>query len=628
MKGDDGMTMETEKSARRLAYAMSKAFRDSDGGGIMERFESVSKVLFMALYSKNNPEVLTGIDATPFEKSEGETDRSIYELGRALWVSIVRKTGLGVDGRSYPSDVKGTAEAIRLVRGHDLNSDVLGVAYEDLLKDTFEKNDNQQYFTPRQVVSLMVSMTDLSSVKAVLDPACGSGGFLVRAVKRAAKEGNTSLDAYGIDVDSRMAWLARTNLAAHGADCSHIAHVPRAGSLDDFEAIEYLLPPEGADVIFENPPFGSEVTDKDVLIRFATGREKQSRRRSVLFLERSLDLLSSGGTLAIVLDDSVLNLPGNADVRVLVRKCGAVRAIVSLPDVTFMPYSTAKSSVLLIEKGAEQGPVFMASAKEVGRRPNGDVLYDDAGNVLSDLTEIEAAWESWVNGMLPQSNLCYIAELEDDLGARLDANYYHPSKKRAVKALGSSKWPLKPLDELCDTVRASVSLSTFDPGEPVTWVGLAEIESSTGVYRPVVVRAGSIKSSVHTYREGDILYSRLRPELRKAVVAREDGYCSGELVVLRPKSGVDINTDYLAGVLRSDLTYGQIVYRVTGLGRPRISPKNLRRIMVPVPPPAEQRKAAKRYEGALDSYRKVCEEADSAKVSAYNKLLIAQEPII
>jgi len=592
----------------------------------MERFESVSKILYLRIASE---ELGLPEGSSPFAKSPNETDRSIYELALSAWLKLPGAYASRAARDSFPSDVRGTAAAIKLLRGQALSSDILGTAYESLLRNTFEKNDNQQYFTPRTVVEFMVSMIDLSDVLSVFDPACGSGGFLVAAAKMAKSLGNEDMRVCGIDVDERMSWLARANLAAHGVCTSDIECVNGAGTLGDLEYLENGLPEGGADVIFENPPFGSDMNDREVLDTFETGKGKASRRRSILFVERSLELLAYDGIMSVVLDDSVLNLPGNGDIREYMRRSAAILAVISLPDVTFMPYSTAKSSIVVLKKGAKQGDVFMAIPAQIGRRPNGEPLFDEAGSIASDLPEIIDQWNRWNRGEDIEGSICFTARLEDDLASRLDANYYHPSRKHSELALQNSAWTTSRLVDLFTFVADTVSLSSaLEPNEQVTWVGLADVESSTGFYNPKTVRAGSIRSSVHRYFAGDLLFSRLRPELRKAFVAKEDGYCSSELLVMRPIDAGAILPEYAAEVLRSDLVFGQIVYKVTGIGRPRIGTKALKSVVLPVPPIDEQAQIVEDYKAALSKYQQACRRAEDEKRNALAALMESQEPTI
>ena len=134
--------------------------------------------------------------------------------------------------------------------------------------------------------------------------------------------------------------------------------------------------------------------------------------------------------------------------------------------------------------------------------------------------------------------------------------------------------------------------------EEITYIGLANIESGTGACSPVMVSGGSLKSSVKRFVAGDVLYAKMRPALRKACLVGNDipeGFTSAECLVLRPKADPCTGNPtmlpaLLAILLRSDLVYGQVVHLVTGIGRPRVSPKAILDVQLPIPPLTEQRR--------------------------------------
>ena len=608
---------------RRLANSMSRAFRDSRGGSLMERFEHVSKILFAVIYQASHPDLP---DPKP---AKGESARATYERARALWRGIQYQVPdmLGPEN-DFPPDVEAVAKCMWLLSEVDVcrfPADARGIVYEELLRNTFEKDENQQYFTPSNIVGFMLALLREFKPRSVMDPACGSGGFLAAAAVK--WHGADMPRIMGADIDARMSWVARTNLILHGAAEFTVRHLEAPGSLGEPGMLRDMAP-EGVDLILENPPFGSDVSDKGVLERFVTGRGKPSRRRSVLFVERSIDLLSDGGVLAVVLDDSVLNLDANADIRALARRECALLAVISLPGVTFMPYSTANSSIVIMRKGAGQGPVFMARASEVGRRANGEPLLDDEGNLVSDLPAIEENWRRFRAGEeLGQTDLGYTCALEDDLGTRFDASYYHPSRYAAAGVLGRCEHPIMPLADVFDFNSGTCSLKGVD--EVVDWIGLADIEKRTGSFRVRAVAARGIRSQVHSFSKGDILFSRLRPELRKVAFCEDDrdGYCSSELVVMRVKEEYRdlLMPEYASIVLRSDVAYGQIVFKVTGLGRPRIGVPSLRGVLIPVPPIADQMRAIARYRSAVEGYRRTCRQLELQRSEALDALARSQE---
>jgi type I restriction enzyme M protein len=588
----------------------------------MERFEALSKVLFTKIVDEREAAGLW--NGSPAKEGEelvpgpGDGDRILYERARSIWnraVSAYPKVFAGDRGR-FPGDVAAVGRILRLLGDIDLtgtSADVKGPVYEELLRNTFEKNENQQYFTPRQVVEFMVAVCEPRLGERVCDPAAGSGGFLVGSLlwmaEHDASGGEPALT--GADVDKRMAWVARINILMHGGDPRAVHHLDKAGALSAPKRLRNVLPGASYDLILTNPPFGSDLADPPALASFALGEGRSSRRRGALFVERCLDLLKPGGRLAIVLDDSVLNLPSNDDVRQLIRRRAVVEAVFSLPEVTFMPYSTAKSSILVLRRKAnpaeQQGPVFMADLEQVGNRPNGDPLYsdevDEDGNrrLLSDLPGALEAYRRFRHGsrFRPRAGepTVFVADLdryaEDPNSSRLDVFFHHPARSQAQTRLRQSSFPLRSLDEVVE-LDASASSPAREYGDSnIRWVGLAEIEAETGRFEVAQIPGDRIRSNAHRFQGGDVLFSRLRPKLRKVVLVPEDdegGFCSSELLVMRPGPDAPILPELLAYLLRSDLTYGQLIYQITGVGRPRVGARAVRQLKLPVPPAAEQQR--------------------------------------
>jgi hypothetical protein len=198
-------------------------------------------------------------------------------------------------------------------------------------------------------------------------------------------------------------------------------------------------------------------------------------------------------------------------------------------------------------------------------------------------------------------------------GCRLDPAYHHPSRREALSALRSSPYPVQRLSELCTVRNETVAPARDLPEEELTYLGLANIEAHTGVCAPVVVAGSTLKSAVRRFVAGDVLFARMRPELRKVCLAPEgvEGFVSSECLVLVPRTGRDgdgllMLPELLALLLRSDLVYGQVVHLVIGTGRPRLSRPAVLNVRLPCPPLSEQRRL-------LGAYRKSGREAQALR---------------
>jgi 23S rRNA G2445 N2-methylase RlmL len=651
-----------ERSIKRVFNQLGRAFRDSQGGGHLERFEEISKLLFCKL--RDEELVRRGHGSVFMTDLAGDETR--YLLIANLYAEVVKQhPKVFIGNRAYiTKDRPAALQAANILKEINLTAagDIKGSAYEELVKDTFEKSDNQQYFTPRRIVQFMVDFLDPRPGEAICDPACGSGGFLVAALERLNEQENTGRHKlFGIEIDARMGWIAQMNVLMHGGDPDGILCSSDGGALSKSTFIAQKLKGNSCDLILTNPPFGSDYSDKRELDTYRTGRGHTSRRRGILFMERCIELLRPGGRLGIIIDDTVLNGTANSDIRKLLLEKAHVDAIISLPGVTFMPYASAKASmVFLTKKGAHDSGrhIFMSDIEEVGKRPNGDPLYseerDGSGRLQlkDDLPSALASWNRFIKigpralaGLHPK-----IFSVPDDefkklanetAECRLDLMSHHPARRLAEKALSRSPYPTPRLLELAAVRNISCLPSATHPDELCRFIGLANIEARTGEYDVSEIRGERIMSAVHVFRGGDIIFPRLRPELRKIVIIadnEEEGFVSSECVVLRGtdrlsgepdlanvKFGAgELDSEYLAFILRSDVIFGQLVYQITGLGRPRITKQGILNLRIPLPPMALQREIASVYRKSRDRYlaclgkgREAMREAKQAVAEAY-----------
>lgn len=581
------------KSAKRLVSKLHAALRNHDGdSNLLHRFDELTKLLFVKIVRDRALESeadVAGVQSQPTTVERWKSEYSRLVKRHAAWIPE-KFRALG----SSDAALQECAEILDTVSFEGERFDVKGLAYEEVIKGTFDKSDNQQFFTPPQIVAFMVEMLRSDLRGKIMDPACGTGGFLVEL----AKNPDSNRTLLGAEIDERLAWVSAINILAHGARDFEVKHLAGAGSLG--RGLDNLS--GEIDAILTNPPFGSDLTDEATLARYVLGQGRSSRRRGILFLERCHELLREGGVLGIVLDEGVLNLASASDVRRFVLEHFEIQAIVSLPDTAFLPYASVAASILFLRKssrGHRNSPVFFARAEAVGRRANGDedFIYETDGTkrLNSDLPEIVTKWNEIRRGQaIAATEQWYTADVSQQLQRekefRLDFRFHHPSREDSSRLLEASRYPLSPLSDLCEEVNDSVIPSTSLGDDAILYTGLAHIEARSGRVSQEPTPAASLKSAVKAYEPGDILFARMRPGLRKVayVAFPEGGYCSPECVVLRVRrddAGEAVfDPELLAAVLRSDLVFGQILHLVAGIGRPRLNVTDLRRVQIPVPP--------------------------------------------
>jgi type I restriction enzyme M protein len=296
---------------------------------------------------------------------------------------------------------------------------------------------------------MAVRMINPKKNEYIIDPACGSGGFLIHAMSwvwqhdlqnadREAQIGYARRFIYGIDFDDKPVKIARALMLIAGDGKSHILKlnsldtrewqgeenekVKARGELrdlihefDDYaknrenkESFEFL----DFDILLTNPPFAGEIHDQTLLKSYDVAKnekEKQKNKveRHILFIERSLEFVKPSGRMAIVLPQGVLNNTNMKLIREYLFKKARILAVVGLNVNTFKPHTGTKTSVLFLQKwGENEKPlkdykIFMAVSKKSGKNNSGDYVYkkDEKGNPIfkdvgaekaldDDLTEV------------------------------------------------------------------------------------------------------------------------------------------------------------------------------------------------------------------------------------------------
>ena len=588
--------LESNTDLKCLVSKLHRIVRDLNGGSsIIERFDELTKLLLLHIRSKGtlNP-ILQDVDIFA---------GTVKESYARFLSDLPFKTPAHFEVIKLNSQcIYAVFECLSRFNFNNISGDLKGLIYEEMIKDIFEKGENQQFFTPHTVVEFMSELIAGLASGSICDPASGTGGFLISL----AKSSHIFNDYTALEIDERLAWVSAINLELHGCEAYKSVCLPNGGSLGiDIDSYR-----ESFDAIITNPPFGSDYSDKEALSYLRLGAEKRSRRRGALFIERCLEFLKNGGYLAIIIDAGVLNHSSNEDVRRLILDNSALLAVVSLPVTTFMPYASVEASILLLRKDSNPDKnyqTFYALAENIGKKSNGDEDYiygsDGSKKLNNDFDDILAQWKCHLrDGEIPNSDKCYVSNIVDSFSttdnhlSRIDFAFHHYSRELVRTAINEHGNKLIRLIDICQEMNEHLVPAKELPDQTILYTGLANIESNSEKYSQVSTSANSIKSTVKKYKKGDVLFSKMRPNLRKCVVVNhdEDGYCSSECIVFRPDTKI-ISGRMLSALLRSDFVYGQIVHLITGIGRPRVSIKDLRTIMVPNPKNGKGASSLKNY---------------------------------
>ena len=234
------------------------------------------------------------------------------------------------------------------------HSERLGDAFEYLLSVLGSQGDAGQFRTPRHIIDFMVEIVDPKKTETVLDPACGTAGFLISSYKHILRA-NTDQDGHstltpdergrlaanfkGYDISPDMVRLSLVNLYLHGFSDPHIHEYDTLTSQERWN--------EYADVILANPPFMSPKGGIKPHNRFSV----QSKRSEVLFVDYMAEHLTPAGRAGIIVPEGIIFQSQTAykQLRKLLVEQHLV-AVVSLPAGVFNPYSGVKTSILILDK--------------------------------------------------------------------------------------------------------------------------------------------------------------------------------------------------------------------------------------------------------------------------------------
>ena len=234
------------------------------------------------------------------------------------------------------------------------HSESLGDAFEYLLSVLGAQGDAGQFRTPRHIIDFMVSVIDPKKDEVVLDPACGTAGFLISSYKHilasnTGEDGSSTLtpddrgrmasNFKGYDISPDMVRLSLVNLYLHGFAAPQIYEYDTLTSDERWN--------EYADVILANPPFMSPKGGIRPHNRFSI----QSKRSEVLFVDYMAEHLNPAGRAGIIVPEGIIFQSQNAHKRLrkmLLETC--LVAVVSLPAGVFKPYSGVKTSILILDK--------------------------------------------------------------------------------------------------------------------------------------------------------------------------------------------------------------------------------------------------------------------------------------
>ena len=417
-----------------LIAAIKKCHQTLWGGGRLSpptAFGELCKLIFVKISDEQKPRKKG--EPYQFQIKTHEPSSKLAERINALYNEQKVK-----DPEVFTESIKVDDRVLRTVVSHleaiNLNKtdlDVKGVAFEQFM-DGFFKGDFGQYFTPRPIIEFCVKMMKPKQDWDVLDPSCGSGGFLLHTLDYMRKQAGDYFDKatqpveyfnywhdfaakhlYGIEINDEIARVAKMNMIVHDDGHTNVISHDALESIDKMHDHNRGFSENRFDLILTNPPFGSTINlaEKPYLSTYelgnntdAKGKTKPRKNQSseVLFIERIWQFLKPGtGKAAVVLPDGILTNSSTQYVRDFILEKFQLLAVVSLPQCAFAHFGAGvKASVIFVRKRKDSEKpdgdeaIFMAAPELIG--------YDATGRKTeSQLDEIVKKYEEFQEDATP-----------------------------------------------------------------------------------------------------------------------------------------------------------------------------------------------------------------------------------
>lgn len=617
----------------------------NDGLSPQQTLEEFVKILFIKIFDENNQLNYFTISITEWQElKEGKNTHLFTERINDLLekTKIAYQAIFDIDDRIRlsPLALGFTINKLQTISLLHSSQDAKGLAFQKFLSQ-HEKEGRGQFFTPEPIIDFCVAMMQPQPHEKIIDPACGSGGFLVAALKY-LKNNFQNIDIqqiisnqlFGLDINKSVARIAKMKLLLEANGKTNILCL---NSLDDLDSIRLSLSDtEGYDLVLANPPFGAKISNTTTLNLFdlghkwtATGTQNFTKSKilhnnqsaEILFIERCLNLLKEGGRMAIVLPNGNFENPSLEYLRYYIKLKTKLLAIINLPQETFIPFGTGvKTSLLFLQKDTpnqiKQYPIFFGRVKKLGYQGNkngtpqylkdkhGQILKNAQGEPLLDegFSEIIAQYKAFLKGeSIETSNSFSI--FYNELNGRFDYDFYAPENRKLLANVANVSTVR--LGDICEIVKGK-SKKLKDPNAVVEYVELSDINThSFEIINSTTYPTHELPSRAsYELKKDDIITAIAGNSVgtRKHATAlvseeHEGAICTNGFRVFR---NYKIDKYFLLYFLKSEAFLKQMFMYRTGAAIPNVSDKDLENILIYLPSKERQDYISEKVKRSFD----------------------------
>ncbi|EAK4084336.1 restriction endonuclease subunit M [Campylobacter upsaliensis] len=391
-----------------------------------EAFSEFSKIIFTKMMDeKAKTDIKYKLEHYEFQKNRDEDKFALEKRIKGLYEKYKKKDSNVFDNALIldADEIKFLVENLEGIGLSKIELDIKGEIFQNFLKDFF-KGKAGQFFTPFNVVRFVVGCFDITQNDLVLDPSCGSGGFLLRTLlymrekcenhykdkkdevqKFLCWHSFAEKNLYGIEINGGISQAAKMQMIIHDDGHTNVITADGLDSFENFIKKNNKFQKNTFNFIFTNPPFGSsipaskpyfedfsfaksEVHFIDKIIDKKSPKDLSTQKSEILFLERYFEFLKEGGVVACVLPDGILTNSSLQNVRDYLLERFYLLASFSLPQHTFSNYGAGvKSSILVLKKKDKKAIKAFLDEKEAIQNA---ITQKHKGEILTLRDELKA----------------------------------------------------------------------------------------------------------------------------------------------------------------------------------------------------------------------------------------------
>lgn len=496
------------------------------------------------------------------------------------------------------------------------NSENLGNGFEYLLSIMGSQGDAGQFRTPRHIIDFIVDIVKPTKTDTILDPACGTAGFLISAYKfiqKFVQDSNQQLtpqerttlteNIQGYDISPDMVKLALVNMYLHKFKEPKIYEYDTL--TQDTRWDNYF------DCILANPPFMTPKGGIKPHNKFGV----KANRSEVLFVDYIMEHLNSTGRAGVIVPEGIVFQSANAykELRKKLVDENYLYAVVSLPSGVFNPYSGVKTTILLLDKqlAKKTDKVLFVEIQNDGFDLGAQRRETPDKNDLPKALEFIHQWQNSINTQTKfttESKLVTVVEkskLAENEEYNLTASRY-----KVAQDFSNCKWDIVKVGDICETTSGGTPLKSredFYYPQEIPWINSGEVRNGE-IYQAnkYISRIGLEKSSAKIIPANSVLVAMYGATAGQVGLLKIEASTNQAICSILPNER--FNPKFLYYVLSSKTN--DLIEMSVGGAQPNISQGIIKNIQIPLPPLEVQEEIVKEldgYQAVIDGAKKVTE---------------------